>query len=237
MNLKMWQEHFVHSLITNSKNEELEKLIIPAGSLTREDALNVYRQDYQARMKEALASNYEATWLVLGDEEFFSLSEEYISKHPSSYDNLTNYGDLFPQFLRTFSQEASEMAEFEKAFWKYFHAEDRPSIKLNSEIVIQAKFNLSEITFIASEIRLDLLWSKRLEKENILQKDNLYEESFYALYKREDKVEIAKLTKLEYEVLQELSICLQISCLSERGISTESWSRIFNLLQFSSFSI
>lgn len=232
MNLKTLQEHFAQSLTGNLKNKELEDVIIPAGSLKNEEALNVYRTDYQARLKEALATNYEATLLVLGDDEFFFQAHSYILKHPSSLDNLTNYGESFPEWIENISTEACQMAMFERAFWKYFHQKRQTPFLLTPEIIINAGFDLSELTLISSDLRLDLVWQNREVRAPGFEELNLYSLSHFVLYKKHDNVAIVKLSELEFNVLDELSKCSKISNLSQKEISSETWMKVFEIIQF-----
>ena len=76
MQLRRIQELFVESTRTQTESADLVALIEAGGSLTNEEALKVYSLDYKARMQEALGQNYEATWLVLGDDEFLSYAEK-----------------------------------------------------------------------------------------------------------------------------------------------------------------
>lgn len=232
MNLKMLQEHFVHSLTTNSINKQLEKLVIPGGSLKIEEAMTIYRGDYQARMKEALSKNFEATWLFLGDEDFFRQAELYIFQYPSTLDNLTNYGEFFPEFIKEVSLEASQMATFEKAFWKYFHSEDKTPFKLTPEFISESSLNLLNLTLISSELSLDFIWENRETVTGISEDLDLFEPSYFALYKKEEKVEVVKVLKVEFEILVELSMCLKISELAPRELKPENWSRIFEIVRY-----
>ena len=120
----------------NYKRDHLAGLISGGGTLNPDDAITVYAQDYQARLRDALSQNYEATWLIMGDEEFFEYADIYIRKYPSHLSNLTNYGEEFPELLGTNPElvDASKMAMFERAFWRAFHLSDRASITIDEEM-------------------------------------------------------------------------------------------------------
>jgi hypothetical protein len=232
MDLKTLQKNFVANV--TSEHSSLDELfILPAGSLSKEQAMGIYREDYFARLKDALATNYEATWIILGDEDFFNHAEQYVITHPSELNNLTNYGNHFPAYLAKASKEASQMAYFERSFWTYFHMKDQSSIILNPEIISEAFFDLAGITLIQSELRLDLIWENREGGSNLLSELDLYEECYFAIYKAEAKVEIKKISKIEYDVLYELSHCSKLMNLSPREIEPESWKSILEVLKFS----
>lgn len=233
MNLKVLQEHFAQSLTANLKNEELERLIIPAGSLRNEEALNVYRTDYATRLKEALVTNYEATLLVLGDEDFFSLAHSYVINHPSKLDNLTNYGEHFPEWIKSSSVTAWQMALFEKAFWKCFHQKRQNPLSLTPDFIMNSGFDLSDLTLIASDLRLDLVWQNRQIQSADFEELDLYTSSYFVIYKKYDTVSVEKLSELEFEILDELSKCSKINLISQREISAETWRQVFEIIQFS----
>src|SRR4051812_17487252 len=94
-----YQKIFLDAILGSEVDDNLLANIKPAGSLSNLEALNVYRGDYTARMLEALGKNYEATWVLLGDEEFMDAATRYIKLNPSTYTNLTTYGESFPNFL------------------------------------------------------------------------------------------------------------------------------------------
>lgn len=219
----------------SSKEQQLINLITGGGSLLPDGALGVYFQDYQARMREALSKNYEATWVIMGDDEFFQYADTYIYTHPSDLSNLTNYGEEFPDLLAANDElsDATEMSRFERAFWRYFHAGDRPSLTIDEERIINGEFNLSSFTFIESEMRLDLIWSHREEGVGALDELEIFEPSYFLIYKAHDFVEIKRVSKEIYSFLINLRDCKKISSVADREISPSTWTEIFNILKFS----
>lgn len=110
-------------------SSDLPSHIIPAGTLTASQAIDVYRRDYKARLSEAIGELYESIWYVLGDDEFFNLAKDYIDLHPSSVKELGSYANDFPVFLK--SQPITvefpflyDLALFEQLFWQFFHDEN-----------------------------------------------------------------------------------------------------------------
>ena len=78
--MKKFQKNFVNGVVNGNLSEYLESKIIPVGSLNQKQVLQVYTNDYYARLTEALGESFEAIWAVLGDEEFFKVCHEYIKK-------------------------------------------------------------------------------------------------------------------------------------------------------------
>jgi hypothetical protein len=91
-------------------------------------ALEVYQEDYHARLTEALKNTYRAISSLIGDEDFYYITSDYIKRHPSNSCDLDDYGNHFSQFLAThpLSEDyifLSELAHFEWNFREVFHLE------------------------------------------------------------------------------------------------------------------
>lgn len=242
MELKLLQECFCQSIQANQDQDickELKKLLVGAGQLNLPEAIEVYSLDYKARMREALSKNYEATWLVLGDDDFFKLADLYIDNYPSEYSNLTSYGESFPLFLAGHEnlQDASKMASFEQAFWSFFHSKDQAKILLDDNKIINAEFNLEKIKCIESDMRLDLLWKHRESSlkgnSDDLEQLDLFEKTHVVMFKAEERVEVLRVDKVSFEIIMELKRCKKISLLQERTVSNEVWKEVFEVLVFS----
>lgn len=137
---------FVRSIQRNETS--ISDYIVPGGKLTKEKSIEVYTNDYYARLQDALGENYEAVWTVVGDEDFYALGQSYIKKYPSELRDLTSYGDKFSALLRE-SELLSDypflidLAEFEREFWNIFHRK-RESFEIPWEEYLE---NFSSLTF------------------------------------------------------------------------------------------
>lgn len=234
MNLKEMQQLFVKSVTSGSLSSVLRESISPGGSLTNESALNVYSMDYKARMQEALGKNYEATWLVMGDEDFVDLCQKYIVEHPSHLSNLTTYGDSFPEFIKKSGSELEiiQMSLFERQFWTCFHAEDKPPKTITEELLTTGTFSLDAISLFDSALRLDLIWAKREEGSEAFEGIEPYTQCFLAVYKAFEKVEVKKLLPESYLILSELKEVTKISELTPKEYSPEIWAEVLSVLSF-----
>ncbi len=131
-------------------SREFEACIEPAGTLTTEEALSVYRQGHTARLTEALGELYEGCWRLLGDEAFFEVSLAYIDKHPSVSHNLSHYGESFPEFLRAhFPDEPllADLARFEWLFAELFHAKEERGLEAKDTSSLSES---SRVQFVSS---------------------------------------------------------------------------------------
>lgn len=147
--------------------------IEPSLKLTPQKALEVYRSDYRARLTEVLGENYEAFWSVVGDEEFFKISLEFISKNTSTSYDLGDYGKNFPEFIKDHSLSDEfpflfELCCFERAFLNLFH--QAPEIGLDKEKIESfsdlpnAKFSfIGPIHFQSSSYSIYKIWESKDE--------------------------------------------------------------------------
>ena len=69
---------------------------LPGGG---ERGLAVYRHAYLARLREALADNYSALALALGDARFEGLADRYARAHPPTDPHLRPYGSALVTFM------------------------------------------------------------------------------------------------------------------------------------------
>jgi hypothetical protein len=242
MELKLLQKILCQSIQSNPEQnnfEEIKHLLVGAGDLSLADAIDVYSSDYKARMREALSKNYEATWLVMGDDDFFKIADLYIQSHPSSYKNLTAYGESFPLFISKQKdlEDASKMASFEQTFWSLFHSKDQKKLFLDEKKIITGEFNLENIKCIESDLRLDLLWKHRESSlqgnSDILEQLEIFEKTYLILFKAEDKVEVLKVSEASFAIIMELKDCKKITLLQEREVSNEVWKEVFEIILFS----
>lgn len=238
--MKTFQNDFLSAVLDNSRETKLLQIIKPAGNLDAEGVLQVYRRDYKARMSEALGANYEGTWLLLGDDEFFLFAENYVSTHPSQLTNLTNYGESFPEFLN--SEKVDDivvaMAQFERHFWSLFHAPDRNPVAIDANNVERIIFDLSGITLLRHPLRLSELWREREVPTGGLSLEAFEGEELLVLYKKGQKVEIEMLSELQFHLLDNLqktgSISKLVGQLEDLGLVplADDWGKCFAILSF-----
>jgi hypothetical protein len=88
-----------HLAVTEGLAEGFEEILQPAGTLSIEEALGVYRRGYFARLTESLGETYRSVWRVLGDESFFAVCGDFIEEFHSKSWNLSDFGPEFPGYL------------------------------------------------------------------------------------------------------------------------------------------
>lgn len=247
MDFKKWQNDFINYVITNNASTELLSTILPAGELTIIDSLKVYANDYNARLLEAMSKNYEMTWLVLGDEIFLDLAKLYISKYPSSYRSLNDYGDKFPDFLNEHSySDYSEIANYENSFWRVFHSKENKKKILTEDVIANGIFDLSVLYTFSSMWNFPFLWSRREVGVKDEEADLIHasEVKFWVLFKLEDRVTVLELNRIEYDFLRLLKQNKKIGLVEDEldfnNLEDEElidWQKILGILSYSEFSI
>lgn len=224
--MKNWKENFANF------NHSIDDMLIGAGTLTSSEGLLVYQSDYNARLFEALSKNYEATWVVLGDDDFMELTKEYIKLFPSNSYTLNSYGENFPEFIseKNVDIDVINMAKFELAFWKLFHSPTQSRQTLTPQQIENGKFNLAPVELISSKLNLKLVWDNR---ENGISEDNqtnLYDDFYFVLYKSNQKVEVINLNQNQFIFLSELKKKNYIKNISNCSLGESDWNSIFSIL-------
>lgn len=97
---------------------------MPAGT-----GLRIYRNAYDARLREALEHDHAALAHHLGDARWRALCADYIAACPSRHHSLRDFGNALPQYLRTApayagAAELAQLAAFERGLLDSFDAAD-----------------------------------------------------------------------------------------------------------------
>lgn len=180
------------------------------GDLSVMDALDVYRNDYTARLTGALGDTYSSIWFYLGDENFFALSHEYINSYLSTSFDLDDYGEYLPEFLEGSSWNKKypyllELAKIERSFHEMFHDEikdvtpiDPSTLDPERPLVLSSRIALFKSTF-----PIHTLYETARSENKSAQIDFSINESMI-LFKNGEHVISAKLTDLQYNLLKEM---------------------------------
>lgn len=107
----------------------IEKSIVKQGNVSNKTRLNIYKNAYQARLKEVIDNDHPILGMYLGDDLFDEMVSGYIDYSPSNCTSLRDYANQLPLFLtkqKPFSQHPiiSEIAQFERLLLDAFDAED-----------------------------------------------------------------------------------------------------------------
>lgn len=134
------QEQFAAAILGNNGQDDYDTNVNPespfsieqaivASSLSGKRRLNIYRNNVNISLREALKSIYPVTHRLVGDDFFKVLAQQYTKKYPSLSGNLHDFGNHLPEFIEN-NPAASELvylADVAKLEWAYhavFHAAD-----------------------------------------------------------------------------------------------------------------
>lgn len=129
------QARFVDFL--SGKNELITRSVADQGNIGAETRLNIYRNAYHIRLKQALETDHEMLGIYLGDDLFELMANGYIETHPSNFTSLRHFGDRLPEYLKQtepFNGHPiiSELAFFERRLLDVFDAADAERVPLSA---------------------------------------------------------------------------------------------------------
>lgn len=238
--LKNYQKFFLANVQSNQMEKDFEKSVLPAGTLTVKGAIEVYHNDYFARMSETLGESFEGVWAVLGDEDFFKLCRRYISLTPSMYKDLGSYGKGFPEFLDASENAASfpflkDLAEFEQAFWRLFHSQNvNSSLELSGideRALMEKVFHLGDNFKVFSwSWRVLDIWNFRDKGFENCEEDFEKPQNVF-MYKANSAISTVEISSSQLKVLNEMNQKKNLGkILEEVEIEPEELSSLFFLL-------
>src|SRR5262249_55518729 len=100
MNMQLFhvQDKFQKYLLTGDM--AIAHCVLGTEKVSIETRLDIYYHAYQARLIEALASNFPVLHVYLGEAFFEKTASKYIDQHPSCFRSIRWVGDQFSEFLR-----------------------------------------------------------------------------------------------------------------------------------------
>lgn len=211
MKQKEFNQKFAETIRSGRINKELVTLIKDSPKIKAHRALEVYQEDYQARMTGALQNTYRAISALIGDEDFFRLSEDYINKYPSSYSDLDDYGNYFSEFLLThhLNEEyifLSELAHFEWSFREVFHLPQMIGLEATQlQQYLQENSLKVHLVNSARLLHYSFLIDKLYALKDVNDPDDenfdYNQEQYLLMYKDGVRVKIHALSKNQWEIM------------------------------------
>lgn len=236
--LEALQRRFVRS-ITFVTDADFVASVTGGGKLTAAEAVEVYRRGYPARLTEALGETYQGCWRVLGDDDFFAVTRDFIARFPSLTHNLSDYGVAFPEFLESRPESedlpfVGDLARFEWAFKELFHR--APHVGLSPEALAAAakpngalKFG-SAVSFLSLRHRVYDIWRRDRNDDTPLEEKDYMGEQRLILYKTDgNPIFVKELSGPEHAVLTALASgrSLEASLSETQGLTHEATQRLF----------
>ena len=97
----------------------------------------IYRRKIADGLAETLSAYYPVTQRLIGPEPFVSIARLYSLRHPPRSAVMIEYGNAFPDFIRSLGSTPSieylaDVAELEAAFGHAFHAADESPLSIDA---------------------------------------------------------------------------------------------------------
>lgn len=209
MNQKEFNKKFIEYIRRGENTEELLPLMQSLARLPASRALEVYREDYEARMSDALKNTYRTVHSVMGDKDFATLALSYIEHYPSVFSDLDEYGEKMEEFISRSLQLKrnfpflSQLAHFEWSFRKIFHAQE--VLGLNAE-ELQSSFADEAAKLTLSPSCLLLSYDYAVEKiysaDETTNPFDPKEQQFILMFKKKSFVKIHLLSEAQHSTLK-----------------------------------
>lgn len=134
--LRDWQLQLQHAILGGECSANLLRYIRRHGVIAQQ-RIGIYQDAYSLRLAEALASNYPAIAVHLGETEFSAMAQAYIAAQPSRHPSIRWFGDTLDAFLRSQAPWSStpvlhELARFEWALRHTVDAADQPVLTVEA---------------------------------------------------------------------------------------------------------
>jgi len=126
-NLKALQHEFIALL--QGHNQAFSDRVKEQSPVTTQIRLDIYKNAYNTRLREAIDNDHPMLGRYLGDELYDQLVSGYLDAYPSTVKSLRHFCQSLPQFLTEsapFSSHPilSELATFERLLLDVFDAKD-----------------------------------------------------------------------------------------------------------------
>ena len=128
MQLRDWQNNFQHGILTGVDDLHIALRSDNTGTdnISGSERLNIYKNAYSSRLREALHTNFPALHQLLGDDDFNVTAQQFLQAHPPSTASIRWFGEELSSYLaatKPFSDcpAIAELAAFE---WALRHCVD-----------------------------------------------------------------------------------------------------------------
>lgn len=205
-------------------------------------ALEVYKEDYEARLSEALKNTYRAIAALIGDQDFSLLAKDYIQSHPSTSSDLDDYGHRLNLFLASHPLSNDypflmELAHFEWSFREIFHAKQK--IGLNALDLMKTLQGTGELIQLTSSARV-LEYQYQISSLYALKDSELEDGPFdfeipqnILLYKIDSAVKTHTLSNAQCEIVKKMLLPTTLeACLQNAptALTPEETQNLFQIL-------
>jgi hypothetical protein len=211
----------------------LDDVITPA----TKSGLNIYWNNFLARLTDALAGRFPAIQRIVGDEFFYVMVRAYVLRDPPRSPVLIHYGGAFAEFIDGFSPAATlsylaDVARLEDAHMRAYYAADRPSVGPHDFCEIESR-RLEELIFefspaaalIRSKHPIVTIWAMNVGNAELAPIQDWVGEAAL-VYRRNEQVGIKKLAP---DVASFLQMLIDGASLGDAALLAMSQATNFHL--------
>ncbi len=196
---------------------------------------SVYRNNVTLSLISVLASTYPVVEEIVGDEFFATMAREFALSHLPKSPVMINYGEEFPDFLKSFApaQELPYLSDIALLEWHRntaYHAANAMPVKIEAlgdfseEDLPNLSFDLHPtMALIKSDFPIVTIWQAHQQEEpsNFLEGLNMQEGEAALIIRPELDVLIHQVSIGTFEFLQSLEKGLSFSLSVEQAIAIE----------------
>jgi hypothetical protein len=119
-----------HAFAAAVRGQPVELPIRAATAARAESGLAVHRNNVMSSLTKVVAARFPVVRRLVGEDCFLELVRRFIAAEPPRSPLLLDYGDGFPQFLRSLGDDSciADIADLEAARGKAYHAADAASL-------------------------------------------------------------------------------------------------------------
>ena len=243
MKQKEFNQKFAETIRSTNESHNLLSLIKDSPKLKAERAIEVYQEDYQARLTEALKNTYRATFSLIGDDDFTILTRDYIANFPSPFLDLDDYGNHMSEFLSNHFLGKdyvflAELADYEWNFREVFHMQQEQGLNVielqnllksdSGSFVLVPSIRLLHYSFLIS----NLYALKDVSDDSDDEENFYYEESqFILMIKSGVLVKTHILSKNQWEIMKKFQAPTTFSNAIQNVTATVTPGEIQNLFR------
>lgn len=226
------QQQFMHSIRNDNNDITAEFAVSPDSKLSAEQRLNIFRNNYQISLNEALADIFPVLQQLIGETAFSLLARRYLSGHPSNSGNLHDLGQAMADFIVDVEELKSlaylpDVARLEWMYHRAYHAADHDSFDLQKltdfddsdyarllftphPSVILASFDYAAVS----------IW-KAHQSEEITENVDPNQAELVLVHRHQHKVLVSLLSTVEHRFLESLCANQTLAVAAESALSED----------------
>lgn len=202
--LSLLQNEIQQSILDSSLPHSLISIIKEKPPISISQRLKIYQNAFRTRLLESLKDDFTKVLSFTGEKEFEILAYEYIKKFPSRFQNLAEFSQDFPLFLKT-----KDTYLYELAIQDWISIESQQAIPPAASLILSALEITSNISYLIKKYPSSVS-TKTSDK-------------YFLAYNLDEVINVTEITETDFTILNFLSA----------GKTIEEISSNFEMLQLS----